>query len=265
MRTLIVFRSPDMRIPQFHRPLLLLLGLAVLCGVGRGQGPTAVYAQTDNPVGQLQKQFEADSTLPSSSAELVSVDLRLAETPVPAGRSVRAAAVLTVEDGWHINAHRPTYDYLIGTTLDWTSGSTLTAKNVQYPPSKRLDLDFADDAIDVYEGTVPIFFDVRPTGSAEPGEQRFTARLRVQACNDRTCLQPSTVRAGLSVPVGASGTTPRPTADPLFEAQPTAASESAIRSMLRQHGLFLAGGALALGTVLFLVVYSWVAPQTEEA
>lgn len=39
------------------------------------------------------------------------------------------------------------------------------------------------------------------------GERRPTGRLRVQACNDKTCLRPSTVRASLPVPfIGSLGT-----------------------------------------------------------
>jgi DsbC/DsbD-like thiol-disulfide interchange protein len=226
-----------------------------------------LYAQNEeSPVGELQEQFEADSTLPSSSAELVSVDTRLARTPVPAGEAVRAAVVLTVQKGWHVNAHRPTYDYLIGTALGWTFASDLSVENVEYPRPTRLELDFAGDAIDVYEGRVPIFFNVRPASGAAPGERRLTGRLRVQACNDRTCLRPSTVQVPLSIPVAEANATPTSTDDPLFEEASSGQVPGALISVLRRHGLFLAGGVLALGTVLFLVVYSRLAsrPAPDE-
>lgn len=58
-------------------------------------------------------------SLPQSSAELVTVRTYLASTPIPAGQSVEAVLMLNVQDGWHVNAHRPTYDYLIGTKLRW--------------------------------------------------------------------------------------------------------------------------------------------------
>jgi thiol:disulfide interchange protein DsbD len=60
-------------------------------------------------------------TLPSSSAELVTLETRLARRPVPAGREIQAAVLLDVREGWHVNAHEPTLDYLIGTTIDWGS------------------------------------------------------------------------------------------------------------------------------------------------
>jgi len=215
------------------------------------------------PVQSLQGKQEADSTLPSSSADLVSVETKLARTPVPANANTQAAVVLNIQDGWHVNAHEPTYDYLIGTQLAWTAPADVAVEGVRYPSPKRYDLQFADGAIDVYEGQAPIFLTVRPSASAPPGERRLTGRLRVQACNDQTCLRPSTINVALSVPVAAPGASAPPTGDPIFDAVSSKADGGSGIAFLRQHGLFLAGGALVLGTVLFLVVYGRVASSAD--
>lgn len=218
-------------------------------------------------MGDVKEQFEADSTRPSSSADLVSVEGRLAAKPLPAGRSVEGALVIDVKDGWHVNAHRPTYDYLIGTTLEWTRDSDVDIRNTQYPSPKQFHLDFADDEIDVYQGSTPIFFDVAAASNAAAGERQLTGRLRVQACNDRTCLQPSTVTTTLTVPVADANETATRTGDPVFEESTSTPSATAVGSLLRRHGLFIAGGVLVLGTVGFLVVFSMVsggASRQEE-
>lgn len=238
----------------------ILLGLLVAGGM-----PGALYGQAteDNPIGQLQNQFEADTTLPSSSAELVSVEPRLARTPVPAGTGVPAALVLDVEDGWHVNAHRPTYDYLIGTQLDWDVPSDVRIERTKYPEPKRYHLKFAADTIDVYDGRAPIFATVRPAASAEPGDRRLTGRLRVQACNDRTCLRPSTIEVSLPITVAGVGTKTQSTNDPIFEGLSRGTDRGVVMGVLRQHGLFLAGGLLVLLTLGGLVVYGrWV--ETED-
>jgi len=244
-------------------PTPLLTGLLLLIASG---GAAPLFAQNEeNPVGELQKQFEADSTLPSSSADLVSVETRLARTPVPAGSEVRAAVVLDVKEGWHVNAHRPTYDYLIGTALDWSSGPDLSVDNVEYPRPKRLNLDFAGDVIDVYAGTAPIFFDVRPADGAAPGERHLTGRLRVQACNDKTCLRPSTVRASLPVSVAPADANAEPTGDPVFEnATASTSIMSTVMPILRQYGVLIAGGVMVLGTVLVLLLVSPAEPPEEQ-
>lgn len=248
-----------MRIRTRNVVTSLLAGLLLLFGMGD------LHAQNeDTSVGELQQKSEADSMQPSSSADLVSVKTRLAATPVPAGKAVEGAVVLEIKEGWHVNAHRPTFDYLIGTTLDWSTSSNIRVDDLQYPDPKQFELDFAGDAIAVYEGRAPIFFTVRPARGTAPGNHRLTGRLRVQACNDRTCLQPSTVTATLSVPVAEAGATPIPTEEPVFEEAQSTSVWSTVVPILRQYGLFLAGGVLVLGTVLFLIVYSWVAPQADD-
>lgn len=248
-------------------PLHVLRGIviaALLMGVG---APTSLRAQTggDPRAGALQTQSEADSTQPSSSAELVSADLRLAARPVPAGQAVDVALVARVQEGWHVNAHRPTFDYLIGTSVRWADGSDLQVTGTRYPEPKALRLDFAGEAIDVYEGKAVIFATVRPDAAIPPGERRLTARLRVQACNDKTCLRPSTVRARLPVPVAPTGATPEPTGTPMFEEAASTSIADTAMPIFRQYGFLIAGGVLALGTVLFLLVYSWVAgPSAPE-
>lgn len=236
--------------------VMRLVELSVVLLLFGGGLPGGLYAQeaTDNPVGELQEQFKADSTQPTSSAELVSVEPRLAATPIPAGEAVRAALVLDVEEGWHVNAHRPTYDYLIGTTLDWDASSDLSIEETRYPEPKQFHLAFAGDTIDVYEGRSAIFATLRPAATATPGERRLTGRLRVQACDDDTCLRPSTVDVSVPVTVAAAGATAQPTGDPVFD-ETSAGTSGALMRILQQHGLFLAGGLLVLLTVAGLVVY----------
>jgi len=246
-------------------PRVLWLGsVLVLCLVGATAPAAGQSPSGDNPLQSLQKQFEADSTLPSSSAELVSVETALRRRPLPAGESVRAAVVLDVDDGWHVNARRPTYDYLIGTTLDWTADPDVTVGDTQYPSPKSLQMDFVENPIDVYDGDVVFYADVRARPEATPGERRLTGRLRVQACNDRTCLRPSTVRATLPVPVAEAGAATTPTETALFESDGPALTPATVMNVLRNYGALLAGGVLVLGTILFLIVYSRVQPAADE-
>ena len=81
--------------------------------------------------------------------------------------------VLRIADGWHLNAHRPGPDWLIGAALD--------GAEAQWPEGEEVRLGFSDEAIRVYEGTMKVPF-------ARSGEQALT--LRVQACSDSVCLEP---------------------------------------------------------------------------
>lgn len=189
---------------------------------------TVLYAQNrSNPLGTLQQQFEANSTRPSSSADLVTIETRLARTSAPADQETRAAVVLKIKEGWHVNAHEPTLDYLIGTTLDWGSQPGLMVNQIRYPEPTRLELGFAEETLEVYEGKVPIFLTVRPDASGDSGDRRLRGRLRVQACNDQTCLRPSTINVSVPVPVAETGAPTTAAHDSLFEAFSPGAKSSA--------------------------------------
>ncbi len=38
-------------------------------------------------------------------------------TSYDAGKPARVAALVTIEPGWHVNAHKPTFEYLLPTVL----------------------------------------------------------------------------------------------------------------------------------------------------
>jgi thiol:disulfide interchange protein DsbD len=200
-----------------------------------------------------QAQQAPDEAGPRSSADLVTAEARLASSPVPAGGTARGALVFTIQDGWHVNAHRPTFDYLIGTQLSWETSDTLAVADLRYPEPHALDLDFAGQPIDVYEGTASIGFTVEPAAATAPGTYALPGRLRVQACNDRTCLQPATVEVALSVPVAEAGAAPQPTEASIPDAG--TGGNSTGRTLLRQNALFLVGALVVVLGVAGLIAY----------
>jgi suppressor for copper-sensitivity B len=119
------------------------------------------------------------------------------------------AAVVEIEDGWHVQAHVPTYDYLIPTELrlDLPPGAGEPA--IDYPAPVRYKFGFADDELDVYEGTLRIPVRFALPASAGPAV-RVAATLRYQACDDRSCLPPGETTAAATVAVGTGPAVPVP-------------------------------------------------------
>jgi len=119
-----------------------------------------------------------------------------------AGGTARVEAVVTIDEGWHLQAHVPTYDYLIPTVLELDLPPGYGAAAVDYPPPSRYKFSFADEELDVYEGTLrlPVRFDV--PSDAAPGPLSVAARLRYQACNDRQCLPPVDTSATGEIRIG---------------------------------------------------------------
>jgi thiol:disulfide interchange protein DsbD len=109
---------------------------------------------------------------------------------------------MKVDEGWHVNANEPSQDYLIGTALNIDTLSGITVSGMQYPDSERFTFAFAGEPPDVYQGKAPIFVTLKTAPDLKPGS--YT--LRVQACDDKSCMAPSTLDIAIPVEVVAAET-----------------------------------------------------------
>ncbi len=129
------------------------------------------------------------------------------------GETARVAARLEIDDGWHLQAHVPTYDYLIPTTLRLELPAGWAPAELDYPAPSRYKFAFAEEELDVLEGRQHIVARFTVPESAAPGPQTLTLHLRSQACDDRKCLAPVETTATVDLVVGPGGT---PTAAEFF-------------------------------------------------
>jgi len=132
--------------------------------------------------------------------------VKLSKNVIPAGDSADVAILLNIEDGWHVNAHFPTYTYLVGTNLTIDPLSGFSHTRFQYPESKSFKFAFARNPLAVYQGKAPIFFALKPSPDVSPGTYTLDGHLKVQACNDKTCLPPSEIDLSIQVEVVAAYT-----------------------------------------------------------
>ena len=143
---------------------------------------------------------------PSASAGKVDFEIFHELESVPAGEFFKVAVMLDIQEGWKINANQPTEDFLIGTELNLEQREGFVIADMRYTKGKMLDVDFAEDAIKVYEKKTPVFIEFRSSGNLEPGDYTINGSLRVQACDDHVCLAPSNIDVSIPVNVVESGT-----------------------------------------------------------
>ncbi len=108
-------------------------------------------------------------------------------------RGAKRAALeltLTIRPGWHINANRPLQDYLKPTALD-VIGPDWKAEAIAYPAAEVVRLGFQKEALALYQGRAVIRAELERTRA---GAGAIPLELRLQACSDRTCLPPETLR-----------------------------------------------------------------------
>jgi cytochrome c biogenesis protein CcdA len=121
------------------------------------------------------------------------------------GETVRVAARLDIAAGWHLQAHVPTYDYLIPTTLSIAAPADWPAAELDYPAPGRYKFAFAEDELDVLEGRQRIVARLAVPPAAAAGPVRLELHLRDQACDDRQCLPPVDTSATVDFAVGPGG------------------------------------------------------------
>ena len=153
---------------------------------------------------------------PSSSASKVQVDSKLSVEKVPAGSTFKTAVILKVAQGWHINSNTPTYDYLIGTALELQQREGVILTDLQYPRGENLKFSFAEEPLNVYEGSVKIFLTVKVSERMAPGRDTLHAQLRVQACNDQVCLAPASIAVPIPVEIAGPNEQSKPINEDIF-------------------------------------------------
>jgi thiol:disulfide interchange protein DsbD len=103
--------------------------------------------------------------------------------------------MVTVEaqilEGWHVNSHKPTEDYLIPTAVQLSPAEGLTAGEPRYPEGRLVKFSFADKPLSVYQDRFAVEVPVTWSG-ASPSS--VVGRIDFQACNDKQCLAPASVK-----------------------------------------------------------------------
>lgn len=136
--------------------------------------------------------------------EKAALELVASRTAYEPGSSARLAAVVTVDSGWHLQAHVPTYDYLIPTVLTVRSPAGWGEATVEYPAPIQYKFAFAEEPLAVYEGRMIVPFELAVPPDAT-GTGTLEAELRYQACDDKSCLPPVNAVARLELAIGLGG------------------------------------------------------------
>ena len=121
------------------------------------------------------------------------------ELTLAKGASGEAIVRVQIQNGYHINANPPSFSYLKATQLELTPGSGVSVDFITYPDPLTKTFSFADAPLKVYEGETDLKLRLKADKSATTGKHNLSAKLRVQACDDKVCYAPGAL--DLIVPV----------------------------------------------------------------
>lgn len=174
------------------------LALVFVCGLG------AQVARSRPP------QDIPAATSVASAKTYVSI------APVPRGSTFEVAVVVGIMQGFHVNAHKPSEDYLIPTVLTAKLPASFKELGTEYPEGVTKKLSFADKPLLVYTGqfTVRAKFSTAP--SAPLGKIKLPFTLQYQACNDSVCLPPVRIPVIARIDVAPTGTKPQQNSPQIF-------------------------------------------------
>ena len=146
----------------------------------------------------------------SATSALLFTNVAFGQTPVltvkpPVGVVVKKGATVdvkvtaTLNEGFHLNSHTPTEDYLIPLNLKWEG--PLEAVDVVYPKPQLEKYSFDDKPLSVLTGQFPLVTKFKAPTTAAPGPVTLNGKVRYQACNNNSCFAPKTVAVSLVVQV----------------------------------------------------------------
>jgi hypothetical protein len=121
---------------------------------------------------------------PDGGRAVVRVEVDAPRLVVPPRGSARLNVTLHVAEGYHVNAHDPGLEGLIGLSVYLDGGQGLTIET-RYPAG-----DLYQGEIRVHRGTVVLPVTLRRSA---PGEGPAKLALVYQPCTDRACLPPATM------------------------------------------------------------------------
>jgi thioredoxin:protein disulfide reductase len=127
---------------------------------------------------------------PPRIASVDVVEAHPQETTIARGESRDVVMPITIATGYHVNANPPSYSYLKATELEIATANGITVEFITYPDPLIKKFSFAEQPLAVYEGEAIVKARLKADSSAQTGKHNLSAKLRVQACDDKVCYAP---------------------------------------------------------------------------
>ena len=119
-------------------------------------------------------------------------------------RSSEGTGTLSLEgniaEGWHVNSHRPSEEYLIPTEVKLDAAPGVSFGTARYPEGVLKKFAFSEKPLSVYENRFTIEVPVTWAGGKPPS---LSGIIEYQACNDRQCNPPASAMFRAEIPEGA--------------------------------------------------------------
>lgn len=117
------------------------------------------------------------------------------------GGEFKVAIEAVVMNTWHINSNKPKDEFLIPTTILVDDTTDFKLVKLAYPEAHDYKLDFSETPLSVWEGKVYFGALVKASMELLPGNYELIIDLEYQACNNQSCLAPTSVKDTLRITI----------------------------------------------------------------
>jgi thiol:disulfide interchange protein DsbD len=148
----------------------------------------------------LPAHAQVGSATAHAKAELLLNTDRL--TP---GQQGIAAVVVNIDAGWHAQSSQPLSADYIPFTITAKPGPGLSVLEPLYPPGELQDYPALGGQLSVYSGRIVAFVPFVVAADATPGDLELAVDVRVQLCDDQSCLRPGTIPLKVATKVVPAG------------------------------------------------------------
>jgi DsbC/DsbD-like thiol-disulfide interchange protein len=163
-------------------PALLLMSLTL---IGCSKAPQTNTATSNNE--------------PPSINSVDVVKAQPQEVTLAAGESGEMVVRVQITNGYHVNANPPSQPYLKPTELELKPTDGISVDHITYPDPQLRTFAFSETPLKVYEGDTQLKVRLKADKKVAPGKHNLSAKLRVQACDEKVCYAPGALDLVLPV------------------------------------------------------------------
>jgi thiol:disulfide interchange protein DsbD len=137
--------------------------------------------------------------------QVVEVKSVLSRDAIRPGETFKAAVILKVQAGYHINDNAPLDEFMFPTSITVEDSPEFEVVEICYPTGRRARFSYSETELVVYDGQAVLGILLRAKDGLAPGARTIKANLSYQACDNSSCLPPKELPFTLSIPVAQTG------------------------------------------------------------
>lgn len=186
------------------------------------EGELVAFAKDEKSESTILLTASEEIAKEKKKKEQVQAKILLSVDKLTAGEKCEFVVILEIQEGWHINANPPSPDNMIATAVTIKSKEGTKQLEVKYPKGKKFALEDLPDPLSVYEGEVQIRGEIEAAKTAAGKKDEVEFQIRYQACNDKNCLPPKTLKLPGVLEIVAPGTPVKQINQKYFAKKPAA-------------------------------------------